>query len=66
MGLEPALQKLSVSTEANVFSRLGVKCLVWGPGQSVGNSHAPNESIKISDLKLATEFYRRVIERYCL
>ena len=66
MGLDDSLMKLPVATEANVFSRLGVECLVWGPGQSVGNSHAPNENIKVSDLKMATEFYKNVIERFCL
>jgi succinyl-diaminopimelate desuccinylase len=66
MGLNPALQKLAITSEANVFNRLGVECLVWGPGQSVGNSHAPNESIKISDLRVAADFYTRILERFCL
>lgn len=66
MGLGAAPRKMSVATEASVFSRLGVECLVWGPGQSVGNSHAPNESIKIGDLRTATDFYKRVLERFCL
>lgn len=66
MALDPTPRKLPVSTEANVFSRLGIECLVWGPGQSVGNSHAPNECIKISELRTAVEFYKRVIERFCL
>ena len=66
MNLSPALHKISMATEASVLSRLGIECVVWGPGQSVGNSHAPNESIKISDLKLAIEFYKRAIERFCL
>ena len=65
-GLDPSLHKLAMPSEANVFSRLGIECLVWGPGQSVGNSHAPNESIRISDLKAATEFYRQLVERFCL
>lgn len=66
MGLNPGLEKRAISSEANVFSRLGVECLVWGPGQSLGNSHAPNENIKISDLGLAADFYTRVLERFCL
>lgn len=65
MNLGPELHKITVATEASVFHRLGIECLVWGPGASVGNSHAPNESVKISDLKTATEFYKRVIERFC-
>ena len=66
MGLNSTLQKLAITSEANVFSRLGVECLVWGPGQSVGNSHAPNESINIADLKVAADFYARLLERFCL
>jgi succinyl-diaminopimelate desuccinylase len=66
MNLNSNLHKMAITSEANVFSRLGVECLVWGPGQGVGNSHAPNESIKISDLRVATEFYTRLLERFCL
>lgn len=66
MSLEAELDKMTLASEANVFSRLGIECLVWGPGQSIGNSHAPNENIKISDLRTATEFYKRSIERFCL
>lgn len=54
------------ATEASVFSRWGIECLVWGPGQSVGNSHGPNESIKLADLNAAVEFYRKFLERFCL
>ncbi len=66
MGLNPELQKLAQTTEANVFHRMGAECLVWGPGQSVGNSHAPNECINIADLRQAAEFYSRLLERFCL
>jgi acetylornithine deacetylase/succinyl-diaminopimelate desuccinylase-like protein len=66
MKLDASPQKITGVTEASVLSRLGIECVVWGPGQSVGNSHAPNESIKLSDLKLASEFYQRAIERFCL
>jgi acetylornithine deacetylase/succinyl-diaminopimelate desuccinylase-like protein len=61
-----APKTISVATEASVFSRMGLECLVFGPGTSVGNSHAPNEKIKLSDLNTATQFYSRVIERFCL
>lgn len=66
MGLPGETHKVTSSTEASVLGRLGVECLVWGPGQSVGNSQGPNESIKISDLKAATRFYARALERFCL
>lgn len=65
-GLSEALSKITGATEASVFNRLGVECLVWGPGQSVGNSHAPNESVKIEHLNQAIEFYKASMERFCL
>lgn len=55
----------AVANEANVFSKFGYDCLVWGPGQGVGNSHTPNECVRIQDLHEATVFYRRVIEQFC-
>lgn len=56
----------SVANEANVFSRFGIDCIVFGPGRGVGNSHAPNEHVKISQLHEATRFYKAVLERVCL
>lgn len=66
MGINAPRATQAVANEANVFAKFGLDCLVWGPGQGVGNSHTPNECVKISDLTLATDFYRRVIERMCL
>ena len=65
MGLDPGLRKAPRASEASVFSRHGIECVLWGPGVSVGNSHGPNESIKMSDLSRATEFYGRLMERLC-
>lgn len=66
MGGSNQLNELPVTTEASVLTRMGVECLVFGPGQSVGNSHAPDESITIDELNQATAFYAKVIERFCL
>lgn len=65
LGLETTLEKITTATEASVFSRLGIECVVWGPGHSVGNSLVPNENIKISELHKAIEVYKRLIERFC-
>ncbi len=65
-GMECVLAPVKTSTEANVFSRFGVECLVIGPGQGVGNSHAPNENVKIEELHRAIQFYRHVIKELCL
>lgn len=56
----------SVATEANVFHRFGITSVVIGPGQGVGNSHAPNERVKIDELHEAVRFYKGVLERVCL
>ena len=56
----------SVANEANVFSRFGISCVVFGPGIGIGNSHAPNEHVKVDDLFQATQFYKGVLERVCL
>ena len=54
------------TNEASLWSRTGVECVAFGPGVREGNIHTPMESVMISDLKKATEFYRKVIERFCI
>ncbi|MES2964694.1 MAG: M20/M25/M40 family metallo-hydrolase [Bdellovibrionota bacterium] len=66
LGLDPAPLAQSVANEANVFNRFGISCVVFGPGHGVGNSHAPNEHVRIEQLHEATRFYRGVLERVCL
>ena len=60
------LIKHETTTEASLFNRVGVDCVVFGPGQGAGNIHAPNEFVKIEELDKASEFYRKVLERFCL
>lgn len=66
MGLSPKLATQSSSNEATLLSRVGIECISFGPGQREGNIHTPKEHVAIDDLKKAVEFYRRVIERFCL
>jgi acetylornithine deacetylase/succinyl-diaminopimelate desuccinylase-like protein len=66
MGIDAALGAQAVANEANVFAKFGLDCAVWGPGQGVGNSHTPNEYVRIPELDRAIEFYRKVISRMCL
>jgi succinyl-diaminopimelate desuccinylase len=66
LGLPSRSGAQSVTTEANVFSRFGISCVVIGPGEGVGNSHAPNEKVRIEQLHQAVQFYRGVLERQCL
>jgi acetylornithine deacetylase/succinyl-diaminopimelate desuccinylase-like protein len=66
LGINAPRSTQAVANEANVFAKFGIETLVWGPGQGVGNSHTPNECVRLSELNLAIDFYRRVIERMCL
>ncbi len=53
-------------TEAGVYLNWGVPALIFGPGESAGNIHAPNESIHVEQLKKAITFYSSVIEEVCV
>jgi acetylornithine deacetylase/succinyl-diaminopimelate desuccinylase-like protein len=66
MGLSTQIQTQSSTNEASLWSRIGIDCISFGPGQREGNIHTPKEHVAIDDLKKAVEFYRRVIERFCL
>lgn len=54
------------TNEASIFSRIGIDCVCFGPGKREGNVHTPQEHVAIADLEKATQFYKRVIERFCL
>lgn len=56
----------SSTNEASLFSRLGIQCVCFGPGQREDNVHTPHEHVAIADLEKAIEFYKKVIERFCL
>ena len=56
----------AVTNEANVLSRFGIDCAVIGPGQGVGNSHAPNEYVSLTELRAAIEFYKGILTAACL
>lgn len=54
-----------VTNEANVFHKLGLETLVFGPGKREGNSQTSSESIAIDDLYKATKIYENIIEQIC-
>jgi succinyl-diaminopimelate desuccinylase len=66
LGKDSSLVLKPGCTEAMYFARLGCDVLTLGPGESYGNVHAPNESIRIKDLKEAVKFYRTLITKICL
>ncbi len=66
MELNSKLVSLSSTNEASIFSRTGIECICFGPGKREGNVHTPDEHVAIEDLHKATDFYKRIIERFCL
>ncbi len=66
MGLNANPSTQSSTTEASIFSRMGVDCVCFGPGQSEDNAHTPNESVELRSLELAQDFYKKIIQRVCL
>lgn len=54
------------TNEASIFSRIGVDCVCFGPGRREGNVHTPQEHVAIADLEKAIQFYKKIIERFCL
>jgi acetylornithine deacetylase/succinyl-diaminopimelate desuccinylase-like protein len=54
-----------VTNEANVFHKLGLETLVFGPGLREGNSQTPEESIPIENLHKATKIYEGIIQKIC-
>lgn len=66
MGLNETSMAQSSTNEASLFSRIGIDCVCFGPGQREGNIHTPNEHVEIADLHKATLFYEKMIERFCI
>lgn len=66
MGLTSESRTQSSTNEASLFARTGIECLTFGPGKREGNIHTPQEHVAIRDLEQAVEFYKRVIERFCI
>jgi acetylornithine deacetylase/succinyl-diaminopimelate desuccinylase-like protein len=48
-------------TEAGIYAAAGLEPVVFGPGQSAGVIHAPNEYNLISQVEGATRFYRAIL-----
>lgn len=66
MGKPSTCSTQSATTEANVLSRHGVECVVFGPAQMENNLHTAHESVAVEELAAGKEFYTRVMERMCL
>ncbi|MGZ3774187.1 MAG: M20/M25/M40 family metallo-hydrolase [Pseudobdellovibrionaceae bacterium] len=66
MGLSDEPISQASTNEASIFSRIGIDCVCFGPGKREGNVHTPNEHVALTDLEAAIQFYKRIIERFCL
>lgn len=66
LGLGDRPASLASTNEASIFSRIGVDCICFGPGKREGNVHTPQEHVALADLENAIQFYKRIIERFCL
>jgi acetylornithine deacetylase/succinyl-diaminopimelate desuccinylase-like protein len=66
MGRPLDLGAKSGCTEAGLYARAGIPAVVFGPGRSAGNIHAPNEHVAVAELEAAVEFYSTIIAEHCL
>jgi acetylornithine deacetylase len=55
----------SFGTDGGWLSRLGLDCVVWGPG-SIDVAHKPNESLPIAEFVRAGELLTRIVHRACV
>jgi len=60
------LAKKPSCTEAGYLGEAGIPALVFGPGRSAGNIHAPNEYNELRQLERTKRLYKALIQRYCL
>ncbi|AHI04617.1 succinyl-diaminopimelate desuccinylase [Bdellovibrio bacteriovorus W] len=66
MGMSDRPITQASTNESSIFSRIGIECVCFGAGKREGNVHTPLENVAIEDLKKAIEFYKRIIERFCI
>lgn len=55
---------VSFATDAGWLSRIGLECVVWGPG-AIEVAHKPNEFIPVDQFLRAGAILDRAIERWC-
>lgn len=65
LGLDDTPRAKPTSTEAGVFTRVGVPSIVIGPGKSTANAHSANERIEIAQLEKAIDLYEALILSLC-
>jgi acetylornithine deacetylase len=61
---DPAPRGVAFSTDGGHLSRLGTRCLIFGPG-SIDLAHRPDESISAKALEQTVDIVRKVILERC-
>jgi acetylornithine deacetylase/succinyl-diaminopimelate desuccinylase-like protein len=62
-GVTPKKKTKASSTEAAVYHHHGAQAIVFGPGISVNNVHKPNEHNLLSQIRVATQFYKTLLQQ---
>lgn len=65
-GLDSRCYSIPSTNEASLFSRINIECLCLGAGKREGNVHTSNECVNIEDLERSSQFYFKMMERFCL
>jgi acetylornithine deacetylase/succinyl-diaminopimelate desuccinylase-like protein len=63
--LAPVLSTKPSCTEAGLYAAWGVPAVVFGPGRAAGNIHAPNENVRLAEVRRAARAYAALIRDYC-
>lgn len=63
-GAEPGGDSVAFATDAGWFQRLGLDCVIWGPG-SIEVAHKPNEHVPREHLERAREPLDALIRHFC-
>ncbi len=64
LGLSDAPVTKATNTEAAAFAGL-CEAIVFGPGESTGNAHSPNEYGSLSQILRAADWYERLVLELC-
>ncbi len=65
VGIPPVLTPWSGNAEGWIFQAAGVETLLFGPGDSLGQSFRPNESVPLIHIERTAAFYQRIIRQLC-
>jgi acetylornithine deacetylase len=61
----PTITSAPFGTDAGWLSRLGLDCVIWGPG-SIEVAHKPNEWMPVAEFNRAGDLLTRVVDRVCM